>query len=91
VRELQNAVERAVVLGKSPLLGPADLPVHVRSPSAPAPASASLADVERAHIRNVLDGNEWNVTRAARLLGVDRGTLYHKIRKYDLERRVHGG
>jgi len=90
VRELQNSIERAVVLvGHPPTLEPNDLPVHVRRPETSLPAGRSLADVERAHIESVLEESDWNITRAARVLGVDRGTLYHKIRKYELARQPH--
>ncbi len=42
--------------------------------------------MERAHVQRVLDLHEGNVTRAARDLGIDRVTLYNKIRKYGLRR-----
>jgi len=83
-RELQNAIERAVVLCDGPEIGPSDLPAYVDG-SAPS-SSESLVDHERAHIASVLDRHDWNVTHAATGLGVDRGTLYHKIRRYGLER-----
>ena len=51
--------------------------------------SHSLADVERRHIEQVLLEQDWNISRAARLLGVDRGTLYNKIRKHGLSKHVH--
>ena len=61
-------------------------------PDAPAAAdvapaggeAASLRDVERRHIERVLEEHEWNITRAAHALGIDRVTLYAKIRKYGL-------
>jgi DNA-binding NtrC family response regulator len=85
VRELQNAIERAVVVGSGPTLEPADLPVRVtESPSAPAPGS--LAEAERAHIQSVLEGQSWNISRSARILDVDRVTLYNKIRRYALKK-----
>jgi transcriptional regulator with PAS, ATPase and Fis domain len=85
VRELQNAIERAVVLGSSHTVEAVDLPLYVREPQA-SPSSKALADVERAHVLNVLEGADWNVTHAARALGIDRGTLYHKMRKFELAR-----
>jgi transcriptional regulator of acetoin/glycerol metabolism len=42
--------------------------------------------VERQHVKRVLDEAGWNVTQAARLLEIDRVTLYNKIKKYGLER-----
>ncbi len=89
VRELQNAVERAVVLGKPPVIQAADLPAHVRAgPAAAPPLAGSLADVERQHVQRVLDDTHWNISRAAAILGVDRGTLYHKIERHGLQRPV---
>ncbi len=83
VRELQNAVERAVVVGKRRKIQPEDLPFCL----APAglPTGSALKDVERAHIARVLDENQWNVARSARILEIDRSTLYTKIRRYNLE------
>jgi len=87
VRELQNAVERAVVLGKPPVIGRADLPAHVHAgPASSRPAVGSLADVEREHVSRVLEETGWNISRAAAILGVDRGTLYHKIERHGLQR-----
>ena len=98
-RELQNAIERAVVLGRDPTIDASDLPGYLgrRDAAAAPPAVAegpdarSLAQVEEAHIRRILDAAQWNVSRAATILGVDRGTLYHKIKRYGLERPGHGG
>ena len=83
VRELQNAVERAVVVGKRRKIQPEDLPFCL----APAglPTGSALKDVERAHIARVLEENQWNVARSARILEIDRSTLYTKIRRYNLE------
>ena len=46
----------------------------------------TLAELEMVHVSRVLDESGWNMTRAARVLGIDRGTLYHKVRKFGLER-----
>ena len=90
VRELQNAIERAVVVGQGPLVEPADLPLRItRTPADPGPGS--LAEAEKAHILSVLDASGWNISRAARVLDVDRVTLYNKIRKYELKKPDHGG
>jgi DNA-binding NtrC family response regulator len=87
VRELQNAVERAVVMGKPPRLTLENLPGFVREAGIAAPpAGRSLADIEKAHIQAVLDETGWQITRAAQILEVDRGTLYNKIRRYELAR-----
>jgi two-component system, NtrC family, response regulator HydG len=87
VRELQNAIERAVVVGGGDVVRAEDLPLRVtRSPEAAGPGPGSLAEAERAHVASVLDASGWNITRAARILGVDRVTLYNKIRKYELRK-----
>jgi len=85
VRELENAIERAMVVGKPPLILPEDLPIR-REERPSEPASDSLDDAVRAHIVNVLDKTDWNITRAAKALEIDRVTLYNKIRKYGLSR-----
>ena len=86
VRELRNIVERAMVCAPGPLLQPADF----RLPGAVVPAptfNLSLEEVERRHITAVLDQSDGNISRASRTLGIDRATLYAKIRKFGL--RVH--
>ncbi len=90
IRELQNAIERAVVVGKPPVVGVEDLPVRVTR-VAPAPGRGSIAEVEKAHILSVLESTGWNISNAARILDVDRGTLYNKIRSYGLTRPVNAG
>jgi len=85
VRELQNAIERAVVLGKPPTIAVGDLPLRLAT-NGDRPGPLSLEEIEKAHIRRVLDGCDWNISQAAKLLGIDRGTLYAKIRRYGFER-----
>jgi DNA-binding NtrC family response regulator len=84
VRELQNAIERAVVIGTPPLIESRDLPVQITG-TPERPGEGSLASVERAHIQSVLNSTNWNISRSARILEVDRVTLYNKIRKYGLK------
>ncbi|HJW13803.1 MAG TPA: sigma-54 dependent transcriptional regulator [Thermoanaerobaculia bacterium] len=83
VRELANAVERALVVGRPPTVRVEDLPVRLNEAN-DAPAGDSLADVEKAQIRLILERTGGNVTRAADVLGIDRVTLYNKIKKYSL-------
>ena len=47
----------------------------------------SLSEVEKEHIRQVLAANRWNIVRSAQVLGIDRVTLYNKIRKYELKKQ----
>jgi DNA-binding NtrC family response regulator len=85
VRELANAVERALVVGTPPAVRAVDLPLRLNENGSQA-AGDSLEDVEKTHIARMLERNEWNMTRTARLLRIDRVTLYNKVKKYDLRR-----
>ncbi|MBI5648570.1 MAG: sigma-54-dependent Fis family transcriptional regulator [Ignavibacteriae bacterium] len=85
VRELENAVERAMVVSSRPFIEEEDLPMHLSTRAAGA-AGESLADVERRHIVQVLSEMNWNITRSAERLAIDRVTLYNKIEKYGLKR-----
>jgi two-component system, NtrC family, response regulator HydG len=85
VRELANAIERAMVVGRPPLIRADDLPVP-RPRRTAAGNGGTLADVERQHVAAVLQRTGWNVSRTAEILGVDRVTVYNKIKKYGLER-----
>ena len=84
VRELANAVERALVVGTPPAVREEDLPVRVGRETAAAAAGDSLAEIEREHVKSVLERKGWNVTHAAKALEIDRATLYNKIKKYRL-------
>ena len=87
VRELENAVERAMVVGKPPMIKPSDLPFQLaQSPKQRKGSVDSLSSMEHQHISYVLAKTEWNITRAAQLLEIDRVTLYNKIKKYGLEK-----
>jgi DNA-binding NtrC family response regulator len=83
VRELANAVERALVVGKAPTVRAEDFPMRLNEGTGP-PVGDSLADVEQAQIRLILERTGGNVTRAAEILQIDRVTLYNKIKKYGL-------
>ena len=85
VRELENAIERAMVVSKGPSIGVDHLPFQLTSETE-APKSDSLEDIEKAHIARVLSKVEWNITRAAETLKIDRVTLYNKIKKYELNK-----
>jgi DNA-binding NtrC family response regulator len=85
VRELQNALERAVLVCKTEKIEPVDLPLHLNHTNGAA-VGKSLAEIERQHIARTLQESGWNVYQAARLLEIDRVTLYNKIKKYGFKR-----
>ena len=85
VRELENAIERAVVVGKDRQMLPEDLPILCYGPFH-APQNNSLKEVEKNHIQQILTDNDWNIARSAKILGIDRSTLYSKIKKYEIEK-----
>jgi DNA-binding NtrC family response regulator len=84
VREMKNAIERAVVVAKGSSITADDLPIPPSSKALP--DDQSLEAVERVHIKEVLEQMGWNITRSAEILRIDRATLYHKIEKYGLRK-----
>ena len=86
IRELENAVERAMVVAQEPELREADFTLKSRNGATPSEAR-SLDEVEKAHILRVLEECGGNQTRAAEVLGIDRVTLHHKLKKYGWNRR----
>ena len=80
-RELQNAIERAVLVCKGTEIQACDLPIQFHD-SKPLANSKSLSALEAQHIKRVLDETGWNISQAARWLEIDRVTLYNKINKY---------
>jgi DNA-binding NtrC family response regulator len=85
VRELENAIERAMVVGKPPSIQVEDLPFRLTEKNH-LPTFGSLASVEKAHIISTLEQNNWNISRSAEILQIDRVTLYNKIEKYGLKK-----
>lgn len=87
IRELQNILEHALILCKgeelSPEALPTFLPVSQTSVKA-APSSSRLQDLEIQTIMKALEDSQWNKSRAARLLGIDRTTLWRKLKRYNL-------
>ena len=87
VRELRNVLERGAVVATGAMIQLQDLGlVSGLGDAEGAPVPGTLEDVERRHISEVLLAAAGNVTQAARTLGIDRVTLYKKIRKYGLRR-----
>jgi DNA-binding NtrC family response regulator len=83
VRELQNTIERSVVLAKSDIIEPTDI-FHFSFVSLKN-YSTTLASAEREHIIKILRECNWNKSKAADLLKIDRKTLRQKIEKYRLK------
>jgi two-component system NtrC family response regulator len=92
VRELENIVQRAVALARGPVIGTADLPVHVRTPGADEPTGGSLVEqvarLERRLIAQALTDAGGVQTRAAKLLGISERHLRYKLQKHGLDRPV---
>ena len=91
VRELENVIERAVALGSGPTLGAEDLPDYIRNLSIEtyrqsASAIPTLEEQEKRYILWVVEKSEGNKTRAARTMGIDRASLWRKIKRYGLEK-----
>jgi DNA-binding NtrC family response regulator len=92
IRELEHTIERAVLLGKATLIGMEDLPVAMSKKAEleilmvqGLAQQFTLADLEREYIGKVLESTQGNKTEAAKLLGVDRTTLYRKLEEYKIK------
>ncbi|MCB1183300.1 sigma 54-interacting transcriptional regulator [bacterium] len=89
VRELENALEHALVLSRGRTVLPAHLPPEVGAPAGTGPRGLGAvprhSDAERDVLAAALRETGWNRSRAARRLGIDRTTLWRKIREYGLE------
>jgi DNA-binding NtrC family response regulator len=99
IRELQNVVERAVLLGKHDLISPGDLPREIAGATLPRPAARAgrrtlkeaLEEPERQIILEVLEAHDWNRNATADALGVNRTTLYKKMKRLGLEEGEFAG
>ncbi len=85
VRELRNVMEEALLMGNGRTIYPEDLPSELSQPENQR-HFGRLADIERSHLQRVLDGVNWNKRRASEILGINRSTLYDKIKLYSLEK-----
>jgi len=85
VRELENIIERALVIGRGEEVIAEDLPFNQRE-GGDEQLPKSLKAMEKIHIERVIGEADWNISRAARELGIDRQTLYNKIEKYEIKR-----
>jgi DNA-binding NtrC family response regulator len=87
VRELENAVEHALTMGKGEILLPGDLPLSVTAPERDIVQEAtlddvSLAELERRYILRILEKMGGHQIKTSRVLGIDRRTLYRRLRQY---------
>lgn len=85
VRELENIIERALVIGAGKEILTDDLPFS-RTDARVSDSPKSLKMMERAHILRILELTEWNISKAAREMDIDRQTLYNKMNKYAIKR-----
>src|SRR5215468_6884366 len=96
VRELENSVERAAILAETDVLHSHDLPDKLRTPSANVAvpgidsSGMTLEELEREHIKRVLERVEGDKARAAQALGIHLSTLYRKVQRYRLDGPTNG-
>jgi two-component system nitrogen regulation response regulator NtrX len=90
IRELRNTVERMAILTRSDVLTSESIPVEIRLSRGAAPPKGNLREAkesaEREHILRALDEAKWNVSSAARALGMERTNLHKRIRALGLSR-----
>ena len=91
IRELENCLERAVIVARGELIAPADLPPAIQNLPAgkedaeiPFPAGISLQEAEKALILKTLEDTGGNRSRAAEILGINRRTLQMKLKEYGM-------
>jgi len=75
VRELENVIERAIVIDGGPEIKVGQLPFRKGEDPSPDSGPRTLVEMEKAHIHKMLDLCQWNVSKAARVLSIDRTTL----------------
>lgn len=98
IRELENAVEQAVALSYQPVLTPEDLPVDIRDHAASKstrhvaqneqflfPDTPTLEEVKKRYVLHVLRSTQGNVSRSAKILNIDRRSLYRMLVRYKIE------
>jgi DNA-binding NtrC family response regulator len=98
VRELENVLHRAVVLARGPVIQLQDVPLDVAMPETGSrvgeetgpPLREALEQFERQYILRVLEGVGWNVSHAARRLGVHRNTVLTKLSAWHIQRPGSG-
>jgi len=86
VRELENAIERAMVVSKETMLEEKDFLLNQPKDDENMSSGLSLEDVEKKHLLRILESNQWNISQSARILGIDRVTIYKKLKKFGIDR-----
>ena len=84
VRELQNVIERGVVLTRGDVISKDALPGLITDEASSIGVVEKMADIEKLHIKKILDRMEWNIGQSAEVLGIHRNTLRMKIKEYGL-------
>jgi len=85
IRELKNAIERAIVLSKAPILEAHDFS-FLKPTLPPSTRKLTLYENEKQYVKQILDEFGWNVTQAAKFLDINRVTLHKKIKRFGLKR-----
>ncbi len=86
IRELENTIERAMVMTQGEMLLRKDFLLSSAPKQETFATELSMSQVERRHILNVLESTDWNITQAARILDMDRSTVYAKMEKFGILR-----
>ncbi|MBW2026465.1 MAG: hypothetical protein JRI90_13985 [Deltaproteobacteria bacterium] len=87
VRELEHSIEHAFILCHGSVIGIDHIPLEIKEYSFPKKSSQRRKTIQGAEeILTVLEKTDWNKAKTARLLGIDRSTLYRKIRKYRISK-----
>jgi two-component system, NtrC family, response regulator HydG len=95
VRELENAIEHALTMGSGEILTPEDLPASITAPERDIVEEATLdnvplSEVERRYILRILDKMGGHQIKTAQVLGIDRRTLYRRLRQYGVGGSLRG-
>ena len=85
VRQLDHAIERAVLMAHTPLLGPADLGLKTKDLAGPHFENMTLDQIERWVVRKAFDRYDGDISKAAQALGLSRAALYRRLEKYQIE------
>jgi DNA-binding NtrC family response regulator len=77
-------IERAVILAERDTISPKELSLASDEAADCAPQPQTLEEMEKEHIQRVLKEADGNQSKASQVLGIDRKTLYHKLKKYGI-------